>query len=235
MSKRNSKSLVHDALLGAAITGLLSAGCATTADGEDGPRKLGETRDPELTVAKFKDICEERGGLIQTHAACGGTNSCRGLIVNSWAADTIIEHTCRGFNACSGISCVDLPANSGKTGQDVYEETCMSCHGGGHDAEDASLVYTHFVMPGGDVDASLAAFNARSDAALVNIVAFGSVGYYDDGTAYSNMPAYHEELSLAEVRRVVEHIRDLEIVAEEMEVLGLNAEIEHEEGGGGGH
>lgn len=241
MSKPNTKSMFHDALVGAAVSGLLLTGCAAedkTTD--DAPREIGRTEYTNLDVAGFKEICDERGGLTQTHASCGSTNSCRGLIYNTWETvlgddgvstiTTVVEHTCRAFNSCLGISCVDLPADGGKTGVEIYEETCMGCHGGGHDAADASLVYTHFVAPGGDLDASLAQLNARSDEYLVNVAAFGAVGIHENGQAYSNMPAYHEQYSVAELQRVIEHIRDLEIVPKEMEVLGLNTDIVPAEG-----
>jgi len=227
MSKHSKKSVVRNVLLGAALGGLAAGGCGTTTtEGDDAPRALRDIHDPTLTVAKFKDICEERGGLTQVHASCGGTNSCRGLIYNSWAGDLIVEHTCAGFNSCAGISCVDMPEDSGKSAQDIYESSCMNCHGGAHDAADASMVYTVFAEPGGDVDAAVAAFEARTDAALVNDVAFGARGTFADGTPYSNMPAFHEELSLGEVRSVVEYLQGLEIVGAEMEILGINAEIE---------
>ncbi len=234
MSKPNTKSVFHDALVGAAVSGLLLTGCASDDPTSDAPRELGQTQHTNLTVADFKAMCEERAGLTQVHAACSGTNACRGLILNSWATEevdgvpvsTIVEHTCRGFNSCLGISCVDMPADSGKTGQEIYEETCMGCHAvGGHDAENANLTYAVYYKPGADPAAALAAFEAKSEATLINNVAFGSMGYLDDGTPYSNMPAYHEELSLAEVRRVVEHVVGLEIHAEEQKLLGVNDEI----------
>lgn len=222
--------MFHDALMGAAISGLLAAGCASDNGGDDAPREVGRTEYANLTVAMFKDICEERGGLTQVHASCASTNSCRGLIYNSWANEDgkaiVVEHTCRAFNSCLGISCVDMPADGGKTGQEIYEDTCGGCHAGPEDSEDAYAMYTVFAEPGGDVEAALAEFNARSEATLVNNVAFGAVGFYADGTPYSNMPAYHEELSLAETRRVVEYLLTLEAVGEEIEALGINQEID---------
>jgi mono/diheme cytochrome c family protein len=204
----------------------LGAGCAADAAvTDDAPREVREIHDAALTVAKFKDMCEDRGGLTQTHAACSGTNSCRGLIYNSWAGDTIIEHTCRGFNSCTGISCVDMPEDSGKTGEEIYEDLCVGCHSHSED-EDAELFYTVFAKPNADQDAAVDAFEAKSKETLVNNVAFGAVGFYEDGTPYSNMPAYHEDLSLAEVRRVVDYLLDLEAVPGESDALGINAEID---------
>lgn len=232
MPKRTTKSLVHDALLGAAVSGLLAAGCASEEPTDDTPRQIGEIHEADLTVAKFKDICEERGGLTQVHAACSGTNSCRGLIYNTWAGDTIVEHTCRGFNSCLGISCVDMPADSGKTGQDVYEENCTGCHAHS-DGTDSGQFYAVFVHPGVTDEDALAAFDAKTNATLVNNVAFGTFGYYPDGTPYSNMPAYHADISLAETRRVVEYLKSLETRTEVAVALGINQEIEA--GGEGEH
>lgn len=225
MSKPNSKSLLHDALLGAAITGLLASGCASEKT-DNAPRAIREIHDASLTVASFKQMCETRGGLTQTHASCGGTNSCRGLIYNTWAGDTIVEHTCRGFNSCLGISCVDMPADSGKSGQDVYDENCASCHAHSEVEGEAGTFYAVFTHPGVTDEDALAAFMAKSDATLVNNVAFGSIGYYPDGTPYSNMPAYHDDISLAETRRVVEYLTGLEARTEVAVALGINQEID---------
>jgi len=231
MAKLKMKSLFHEALLGAAVTGLMASGCASEDTTSDAPRAIGEIRDATLTVAKFKELCEERNGITQVHAACSGTNACRGLIYHSWAGDLIVEHTCRGFNSCLGISCVYTPEDSGKSGQTVYEESCVSCHGGGEDAENANLIYTVFYEPGGDPVAARATFEATSDATLVNKVAFGAFGYLEDGTAYANMPAYHDKLSLAEIRRAVEYLNGLELRISEEELLGVNAEIDPTGGG----
>lgn len=235
MSKHSKKSVVRDVLLGAALSGLAAGGCGTTTtEGDDAPRQLREIRDPTLTVAKFKEMCEERAGLTQVHAACSGTNSCRGLIYNTWAGDLIVEHTCAGFNSCVGISCVDMPADSGRSGQEVYEENCIGCHAHS-EGEDAGAFYAVFKHPGVTDEAALATFTAKDDTTLVNNVAFGSKGYYPDGTPYSNMPAYHEELSLAEVRRVVDYLTGLEARVEEVVALGINAEIETMPEEHGGH
>lgn len=226
MPKRQTKSVIQKCLVGAAVSGLLSAGCASDSPNDDGaPRALGEIHEADLTVAKFKELCEDRAGLTQVHAACSGTNSCRGLIYNTWAGDTIVEHTCRGFNSCVGISCVDMPTDSGKSGQDIYEESCIGCHAHS-EGEDAGTFYAVFKHPDVTDEAALATFMAKNDTTLVNNVAFGSMGYYPDGTPYSNMPAYHEELSLAEVRRVVDYLTGLEARVEEVTALGINSEID---------
>lgn len=217
--------MVQDALVGAAISGMLMGGCASDAVDDDAPREIREIHDADLTVAKFEDMCEARGGLTQTHTACSGTNSCRGLIYNGWAGDTIVEHTCRGFNACLGISCVDLPTDGGRAAQEIYEDDCAGCHSHGEE-EDADLFYTVYIPLGSDEPTALANFEAKSDETLVNNVAFGAVGYYEDGTPYSNMPAYHEALSLAEIRRVVDYLKELEVATEAPDVLGINAEID---------
>jgi len=233
MSTRRSRSKAKvgfgETLLGAAVSGLLAGGCGSGETTDDAPRKVKEFQVEGLTVAMFEEMCEERGGLTQVHASCAGNNACRGLILNGWAGETIVEHTCRGFSSCLGISCVDMPEDSGASGQEIYEDTCASCHGGDEDSENAAEIYTLFVEPGGDQDAALAEFMALEQTTLVNNVAFGAVGFYEDGTPYANMPAYHEELSLAEVRRVVEHLEGLEVSVEEIKALGINSEVGDEE------
>lgn len=230
MAKSRSKALFHDALLGAAISGLVAGGCASEDPTDSAPRALREIHDPDLTVESFKNMCEERGGLTQVHASCASTNACAGLIYNTWAGDTIVEHTCRGFNSCVGISCVDLPADTGKSGQDVYEEHCVGCHQHSEDTEPQAF-YAVFKHPDVTDEAALAAFMAKDDTTLVNNVAFGSVGYYPDGTPYSNMPAYHEDISLEETRAVVQYLKTLDTRVEPVVALGINQEIDTAGGG----
>lgn len=219
-----------EALIGAAVSGLLS-GCGEPAKTtDDAPREVRSFQVANLTVDKFEELCAERGGLTQTHVTCGGTNACRGLDYNSWDPTTVVEHTCRGFSKCMGLSCVDLPEDGGLSGKEIYEETCAKCHGGDEGAKDANNVYTVFFEPGGDAEEARANFLNTKEAVLVKKAAFGSIGYYEDGTPYANMPAYHEELSVAELRRVVDHLVKLDIVTEEAQVLGINAEIEPGDG-----
>lgn len=220
--RRAARRPLRNNLLGAAITGLLATGCG--ADEETGPRKLSEVVRADLTVAEFKQMCDARAGLTETDANCGGHNSCAGLSYTNWN-NTLTEHTCKGINSCGGIHCVDLPKDGGLTGAEVYKETCLDCHGGGEEAADAEMIYKHLVKPGDDLEASKMRFLARSPRELVNVVAFGITGVNADG-AFTNMPGYRTEYSRAELERVVEHVLDLEIVAEEQKVLGINREIE---------
>ena len=214
-------------LIGAAVTGLLVGGCASgDSNADEAPRELRRWQVADLTVENFEAVCEERGGLTQTHATCGGNNACRGLDFNSWDPTTIVEHTCKGFSACKGLSCVDLPKDGGRSGEKIYKDECAKCHGGDEKSPDADKVYKVFLAPGDKAEEELARFQDTADKALVKMTAFGAIGYYKDGTPYSNMPPFYADLSVAELRRVVDHLKGLEIMTEETKILGINAEID---------
>lgn len=61
--------------------------------------------DETVTLESFTEECDERGGALETHASCGGANTCAGF---SYDTDTHVftEHTCKGANTCPGFSCV---------------------------------------------------------------------------------------------------------------------------------
>ncbi len=72
-----------------------------------------EVVDETMTYEKFAAMCDAAGGKLEQHAHCGGDNSCKGF---SYDATTKVysEHTCRGLNTCTGLSCVlpdDAPAD----------------------------------------------------------------------------------------------------------------------------
>jgi hypothetical protein len=210
-------------LWGAAVVGLLGvSGLSCSDSGEPGsvqdtplvdeqdtapaepPEPMGilstETL-PELTFADFSDDCLGRGGVVQIHATCAGNNACRGMSFNKWSKQ-LTEHTCKGLNSCGGASCVVLPGDQGRTGAELYEESCGSmCHGDG---------FTVYVAPGTEHEAAMARFTARTPEAHVRIIAFGARGMTDAGTAYANMPGFHEKMSRAEIERLVAHLRTLE-------------------------
>jgi hypothetical protein len=191
-------------LLGAAIAGLLAGpGCDSQA-ADDGPRVLSSVEDRTVTFASFSADCDARGGLVQTHAACAGTNSCRGVSFNKYDF-VLTEHTCRALNTCGGMSCVVLPEDAGRAGDALYGEFCAGCHGG--DGSAGEKPFAVFVPRGGDADAALERLATGPLAPLVSQVAFGIVGVNANGTASSNMPGYHEDLSVAEIERLLAYVR----------------------------
>jgi mono/diheme cytochrome c family protein len=112
-----------------------------------------------------------------------------------------------------------LPADSGKTGQAVYEaelpetgpRSCNHCHAvWGADGPDMTK-FKLYLLPGSPRDASN--WLNYPAAAQARTIAFGKHGLLDDGSAYSNMAAYHKLYSRAEIERAVEYIRtSLEVV-----------------------
>jgi len=108
---------------------------------------------------------------------------------------------------------VDLPEDSGQSGQEIYETgPCAGCH---NNASKGASTYVVFVRPGADAAVALKSFDNSSNARLEAIVALGTQGVYDDGTAFSNMPSYRDTYSRAEIERVVAYIRELEHPTEE--------------------
>lgn len=71
----------------------------------NGDKIVSSRVDESITLASFTAECDERMGVVETHASCGGANSCMGF---SYDSDTHVftEHTCKGANTCPGFSCV---------------------------------------------------------------------------------------------------------------------------------
>jgi hypothetical protein len=44
---------------------------------------------------------------------------------------------------------------------------------------------------------------------LESIIGYGTKGFHNDTLPFSNMPAYYQKYSLAEIRRVAEHVQGL--------------------------
>lgn len=59
----------------------------------------------DLGLADFTDLCDEAGGVVETHAVCGGVVTGPGFSYDS-DTDVFTEHTCAGHNTCRGFSCV---------------------------------------------------------------------------------------------------------------------------------
>ncbi len=225
---------LESAILGAALSGL--AGLAACGDGSDNnidpdpitydaavqpsPDAEPEGDDYEVTeedetdqnFAELTTECDQRGGYVQIHAACGGVNSCSGFSVGDWNPDIKSEHTCAGLNGCNGLSCVVLPADSGKTAEQILEEQlpeggpapCMNCHAEWtQDGPDPS-VFKVYSWPDSGRDLSNWLDLSAGDQA--RIIAFGAHGMFQ-GRAYANMMGYHKIYSRAEIERVVEYIR----------------------------
>lgn len=60
---------------------------------------------PDLSLEDFTEMCDEAGGIVETHASCHGAVTGPGFSYDD-GTDVFTEHTCRGYNTCSGFSCV---------------------------------------------------------------------------------------------------------------------------------
>ena len=192
-----------------------TATATTSAD----PKVTSKKNVPDMTFALFAEQCKGRSGLVETHAACGGAGSCKGMSFNKYSKD-LIEHTCKGGNTCAGMSCVDTPADTNLTAEALYQKACSGCHEGMAGDQADSTKFKVFYPKGGDATKVEADFRNRSVATHVSIVAFGTHGTNPSGSEYSNMPAYYAKYSRAEIERVVTYVRTLTPSVTEYEVLG---------------
>jgi hypothetical protein len=59
----------------------------------------------DLSLDDFTELCDQASGVVETHAHCGGFVTGKGFSYDS-DIDVFTEHTCRGYNTCTGFSCV---------------------------------------------------------------------------------------------------------------------------------
>jgi hypothetical protein len=179
------------------------------------------------TYASLVAQCDQLGGMIQLHASCGGSNSCKGFSYGDWGdASVLTEHTCAAMNACGGLSCVQLPADSGKSGKEVYNadlaqggpQSCLNCHavwneGDGGESVDGAKFKVWVTSGSTRSESNWLDLPAKSQE---GIVAFGRTNSLADGTAVVSMAGYHKLLSRAEIERVVAYVRTLTPVVREL-------------------
>lgn len=196
--------------------------------GPTGPITLSEV-EGNRTFASLRAECDTRGGYMQVHASCSGSNDCKGFSYGNWEPGVLSEHTCAAANGCNGASCVVLPPDSGKTGKQLYEleelpaggpSSCTTCHAEWH--KDAAGNYLPpdatkfklFLPPGSTRNAqNWLTISAQEQE---NIIAFGLIGRMPDGTVQRSMKGYHKLFSRAEIQRVVQHLRTLTPVVTEI-------------------
>ncbi len=180
------------------------------------PSKVISETEGNRTFAEVKAACDARDGYVEIISACSGMNKCAGFFYGDWDPGLTTEHSCSGVNGCNGISCVVLPPDSGKTalqvlsGEGVTFETygaqpCSNCHADFSGAQPDSTKFKVWLHPGEGRNASN--WLSRSAEAQAKMIAFGTHGVLDDGTAYASMQGYWKIYSRAEIERVVEYIR----------------------------
>jgi len=185
--------------------------------------KITSTINENLTYAQVTQMCDEAGGYTMINATCVGSNICAGFTYQNWDPGELVYHTCAAVNGCIGISCVVLPADSGKQPADILgtynpvagspQQPCATCHAQWN-ADETVFDWTYFRFysdPGSGRNTSNwldlpASVQART-------VAFGKLGIYAntgtpaDGVAYANMQPFYKVYSRAEIERVVDYIR----------------------------
>lgn len=80
--------------------GSLGEGGAGGAEGVTSSRTI-----LDLSLEDFTALCDEAGGVVETHAHCGGLVTGPGFSYDA-TIDVFTEHTCAGYNTCTGFSCV---------------------------------------------------------------------------------------------------------------------------------
>ena len=196
-------------------------GVDSNCDGEDDPA-LGENRfeealasmdsddDGTLSFEEFSAACEQSAGLdgddmnpgvVQVHASCSGSVTCRGMLVHPWRE--LFVHDCRGVNYCLGWNCVEASAGQDRAGDVALTEAgCLNCHS--TDADDGF----HFYSPAGtDPEVYLAELREADDNRLRAAIAFGMSGRTLGGESAHNMPGHIDQLSRSEIDRLIEHLR----------------------------
>jgi hypothetical protein len=174
-----------------------------------------------VTYEEFLAACKERGGFVQTTAACAGNNACKGF---SYLEPTLTEHSCKGMNNCGpGMSCVVLGPDQGRTGKEIYEgegACAATCHGQFSPIFDPG-VYTLYYRNGSmTADEATAHFQTDPIQKLYSTVAFGVHGMGDDGVAFAHMPPHYLKYSRAEIERVVAYIRTLPVEPSPYDIPG---------------
>lgn len=182
------------------------------------PEIVSDVVDTTITFEVFKRQCAARGGLLQTTAACAGSNDCRGASFNV-NTKVMTEHTCKAMNSCHGISCVELPADRGFDGLTVYQSTCgYVCHGPPAES-------TFLLMPrGGDPLAYEDSFLHEDRDYLISLIAFGNHAMNPNGTAAAMAPV-RLEWSVEELGRAIDHMRTLPYTIQEYGTVGVDLDM----------
>lgn len=228
-------------LLAAALAGLMATApaCSSTEKVDPTPRADAGAEesfsrllqvDSGLSFEEFRQLCEERQGWAYLTSSCAGSGMCRGLFLLD---GTLSEQSCKGMNGCGGAGCVTMPKDSGKSAQEILDEGgCANCHAHWND-DYTEFDYSTFTLPygaGQTAEGKLAQFDAASDDRLVSIMVFGTQGIETGGIYFSNMPAYRDKLSLAEIRRTVKQIRSMPKLPKAYEYFGRESQSAPEAG-----
>jgi len=212
---------------GAGDAGGLDAGDAAVC-APQAPEKLGEEKVGDISFANLKADCDKRGGYMQVHAGCSGSNDCAGFSYGDWNPGELMEHTCAQASGCTGASCVVLPKDTGKTPEQILFDTdelpfggsqpCWFCHSESEKQADGTYKRDKTLfkvwVPAGSTRTETNWLDL-SAAQQEQIVAFGAItrmGPPGQEVTVRSMREYHKLYSRAEIERVVKHLRTLKPV-----------------------
>ena len=197
---------------------------ATVDAGASSPFEVLSEVEGDVAFAKLKSDCDTRGGYMQVHASCSGSNDCAGFSYGDWDPGVLTEHTCAAANGCVGASCVVLPKDSGKTPEEILfaeelpvggPQPCWFCHAESQHQPDGSYTkdMTKFKVwvPAGSTRTEQNWLELSPEEQEV-IVAFGRVGVIQANgqlVTQRSMKGYHKLYSRAEIQRVVQHLRKM--------------------------
>jgi len=171
------------------------------------------------TFAELTAMCDARGGYIEIHSACSGSNTCAGFSYGDFGSEAVLmEHTCNAVSSCNGLGCVVLPPDGGKTGlqileaalpdtEGVHTRSCNYCHAK-FAPDGSSFDATTFIVkltPGST--RTLANWLDRTADEQARLIAFGHHAVFNN-SQYAAMGGYYKMYSRAEIERVVQYIRN---------------------------
>jgi hypothetical protein len=180
------------------------------------PTKIISETMVQHTFAELTAMCDARGGYIEIHASCSGSNTCAGFSYGDFGEEAVLtEHSCNAVSGCNGLGCVVLPPDGGRTPlsileaalpdtEGVHARSCNYCHAKYDDVGFDATTFIVPLLPGSTRD--ITNWLDRSPDEQARIIAFGHHGVFNNAQ-YAAMGGYYKMYSRAEIERVVQYIR----------------------------
>lgn len=184
------------------------------------PSKIISETMVQHTFAELKDMCDARGGFIEIHAACSGSNTCAGFSYGDFGDEAVLtEHSCNAVSGCNGLGCVVAAPGTGKTALEILEaalpdtegvhtRSCNYCHAKYNDdfTEFDATTFIVKLTPGST--RNLSNWKDRSAEEQARIIAFGHHAVFNNAQYVGMGGAYYKMYSKAEIEGVVDYIRN---------------------------